>query len=103
MIAISYQKEPEIDIKIYRNEQKIGGYIKGPTVTWTQEVDAEVIWAKRNGSVGGGPGNLDRSIHESRIYGIALTEKEIKSLELGSLSVQADDKLAAKWAVIKGK
>ena len=62
-----------------------------------------MIWARRNGSVGGGRGNLGRSIDESRIYGIALTEKEIKSLELGSLSVQADDKLATKWAVIKGK
>ena len=28
MIAISYQKEPETDIKIYRNEEKISGYIK---------------------------------------------------------------------------
>ncbi|MDP7281322.1 MAG: hypothetical protein QGG39_15760 [Candidatus Poribacteria bacterium] len=28
MIAISYQKEPETDIKIYRNGEKISGYIK---------------------------------------------------------------------------
>ena len=28
MITISYQKEPEPDIKIYRNEEKISGYIK---------------------------------------------------------------------------
>ena len=74
MIVISYQKEPETDIKIYSNGEKIGGYMKGPTVIWTQDVDAEVIWDKRHGSVGGGPGDLDCLIHESRIYGIALTE-----------------------------
>ena len=62
-----------------------------------------MIWGKRHGSVGGGPGDLDCLIRESRIYGIALAEKEIKSLELGSISVQVDDKLATKWAVIKGK
>ena len=28
MMAISYQKEPETDIKIYRNEEKISDYIK---------------------------------------------------------------------------
>ncbi|MDP7281323.1 MAG: hypothetical protein QGG39_15765 [Candidatus Poribacteria bacterium] len=62
-----------------------------------------MIWGKRHGSVGGGPGDLDCLIRESRIYGIALAEKEIKSLELGSISVQVDDKLATKWAVIKEK
>ena len=102
MIAIFYQKGPEADIKIYRSGEKIGGYKKGPTVTWTKD-DAEVTWGKRHGSVGGGSGDLDCLIHESRIYGIALTEKEIKSLKLGSLSVRGNDKLATKWAAIRGK
>ena len=62
-----------------------------------------MIWGKRHGSVGGGSGDLDCLIRESRIYGIALTEKEIKSLKLGSLSVRGNDKLATKWAAIRGK
>ncbi|MDP6599344.1 MAG: carboxypeptidase regulatory-like domain-containing protein [Candidatus Poribacteria bacterium] len=87
MIAISYQKGSETDIKIYRNGEQIGGYKKGPTVTWTKG-DTEVMWGKRHGSVNGGSGDLDCLIHESRIYGAALTEHEIKSLEEGSLFTQ---------------
>ena len=77
-------------------------YEKGQTITWTED-DAEVMWGKRHGNVGGGPGDLDCLIHESRIYGAVLTEKEIKSLKLGSLAVQVSDKLSTKWAFIKEK
>ena len=102
MIAISYKEAKATEVKIYRNGEKIGGYEKGPTITWTAE-DAEVMWGKRHGNVGGGPGDLDCLIHESRIYGVVLTEKEIKSLKLGSLAVQTSNKLSTKWAFIKEK
>ena len=44
----------------------------------------------------------DSLIYESRIYGVALTEKEIAGMEEGSLSVESHNKLSTTWAVIKG-
>ena len=44
----------------------------------------------------------DSLIYESRIYGVALTQEEIKGLKEGSLSIQPHDKLTTKWSIIKG-
>ena len=103
MMAITYKGDKTATVKGYRNGKNISGkgYEKGAMVTW-EEDDAEAIWGKRHGSVGGGPGDLDGLIYESRIYGLALTEEEIKGLKEGSLSVESHDKLSTKWAVIKG-
>ena len=44
----------------------------------------------------------DSLIYESRIYGVALTQEEIKGLKEGSLCIQPHDKLTTKWSIIKG-
>ena len=70
-------------------------------ITWEKD-DTEAIWGKRHGCVDGGSGDLDGPIYESRIYGVTLTEEEIKGLKGGSLSVESHDKLTAKRSIIKG-
>ena len=102
MMAITYKGDKTATVKGYRNGKNISGkgYEKGAMVTW-EEDDAEAIWGKRHGSVGGGPGDLDGLIYESRIYGLALTEEEIKGLKEGSLSIVPHDKLTTKWSIIK--
>jgi len=103
MMAVTYSGKKSPTVKGYRNGKDIsgGGYEKGEMITWEKD-DAEVIWGKRHGGVGGGPGDIDGLIYETRIYGVALTEKEIAGMEEGSLSVESHDKLSTKWAVIKG-
>ena len=103
MMAITYSGKKSPTVKGYRNGKNIsgGGYEKGEMVTWEKD-DTEVMWGKRHGSVGGGPGDMDGLIYETRIYGVALTEKEIAGMEEGALSVESHDKLSTTWAVIKG-
>ena len=81
MMAITYKGDKTATVKGYRNGKNISGkgYENGAMGTW-EEDDAEAIWGKRHGNVGGGPGDLDGLIYESRIYGLALTEEEIKEL-----------------------
>ena len=103
MMAITYAGKKSPTVKGYRNGENISGkgYEKGEMITW-EKGDAEVIWGKRHGGVDGGPGDIDGLIYESRIYGVALTEAEIKGLKEGSLSVESHNKLATKWSIIKG-
>ena len=85
----------------YRNGEKIGSYTQGPLKTWPTD-DAEAIWGKRHTGDGiNGPGDLNAHIEESRIYGVALTEAEVKDMEIGTLSVEVRDKLTTQWAKIK--
>jgi len=80
MIAISYEENGNnTRIKAYRNGDLIGSYEKGPLAQWPKG-DAEIFWGLRHGSAGGGPGNLDAHIEESRIYGVVLDQDEIKNL-----------------------
>ena len=62
------------------------------------------FWGKRHTSAGiNGPGHLNAHIEESRIYDVPLTEKEIQSLEIGTLSVEPQGKLTIQWAKLKAK
>ena len=105
MMAITYSGKKSPTVRGYRNGENISGkgYEKGEMIIW-EKGDAEVIWGKRHSADGkGGPGDLDGLIYETRIYGVALTEEEIKGLKEGSLSVELDSKLTTKWSIIKTK
>ena len=86
----------------YRNDQSMGSFTKGDKRTWTKN-KAEAIWGARHS--GGVDGRISNSIiadiEESRIYNVALTEADVKSMYSGDLAVEARDKLATRWARIK--
>ncbi len=101
MMAISYENDNDIArVRIYRNGDKIGDYTHGQFVTFANN-DAEAIWGKRHGGVGGGPGDLDVHIEDSRIYAAVLNQAEIRKLIPDTLTVEAQGKLATTWARIK--
>ena len=58
---------------------------------------------KRHTNGLGGPGDLNAHIEESRIYSVALTEDEVNEMEIGTLSVDPQGKLATRWAKLKTK
>jgi len=111
-VAISYEDDNgQAHIKIYREgvEEKeplklIGEYTKGGIGSWT-EGDAEVFFGLRHGNTGGGPGNLDALLVDSRIYNQVLSQDEIKGLVPDRLeaAVTPRGKLATSWAAIKAK
>ena len=86
----------------YRNGKSLGSFDMGDLRTWPAG-DAEAIWGKRHVNGLAGPGNLNAHIEESRIYNVALTEDEVQSLEIGTLSVEPEGKLATQWAKLKRK
>ena len=86
----------------YRNGESLGSFDMGDLRTWPAG-DAEAIWGKRHVNGLAGPGELNAHIEESRIYNVALTEDEVQSLELGTLSVEPQGKLATQWAKLKAK
>ena len=101
MMAISYTDDGgTARVQIYRNGDKIGDYTFGQFVTFDNE-DAEAIWGKRHGGLGGGPGDLDAHIEDSRIYASVLSEAEIKKLLPDTLDVEAHGKLTTTWARLK--
>ncbi len=103
MMAISYEDDGgTAHVRIYRNGDKIGDYTFGQFVTFDND-DAEAIWGKRHGGLGGGPGDLDAHIEDSRIYASVLSQAEIKKLLPNTLDVDASDKLATTWAKLKTK
>ena len=103
MMAISYEDDGgTAHVRIYRNGDKIGDYTFGQFVTFDND-DAEAIWGKRHGGLGGGPGDLDAHIEDSRIYASVLSQAEIKKLLPNPLDVDASDKLATTWAKLKTK
>ena len=100
-LVITYKDAGQTEITGYRNGESLGSFKKGPIETWPKG-DAEAIWGKRHdGGNLAGPGDLNAHIEESRIYNVALTEKEVQSLEVGGLAVEARSKLATRWAKIK--
>ncbi len=103
-MAISYEDGGGADIKIYRNGELIGDYAMGVLGTWPTG-DAEVIFGKRhfNNATNASPGDLDALIEEARIYGIVLSENEIKGLEVGGAAVELEGKLTTLWGAIKAK
>lgn len=101
MVAISYENDNDTArVRIYRNGDEIGDYTHGKFVSFAKN-DAEAIWGKRHGGVGGGPGDLDVHIEDSRIYAAVLTQAEIKKLIPDTLSVEAQDKLTTTWGRLK--
>ena len=101
MIAISYENDNgTARVRLYRNGDEIGDYTFGQFVTFANN-DAEAIWGKRHGGLGGGPGDLDVHIEDSRIYADVLSQAEIKKLIPDSLEVDAHGKIATTWARIK--
>jgi len=84
----------------YRNGESLGSFDMGDLRTWPAG-DAEAIWGKRHVNGLAGPGELNAHIEESRIYNVALTEDEVQSLEIGTLSVEPQGKLATQWAKLK--
>ncbi len=100
-LAITYKDvKDQYEITGYRNGENLGSFVKGDLRTWPKG-DAEAIWGKRHTNGLGGPGELNAHIEEARIYNVALTEDEIQSLELGTLSVEPQGKLATSWAKLK--
>ena len=102
-LAITYEDvNNTYRITGYRNGENLGSFDMGDLRTWPAG-DAEAIWGKRHANGLEGPGELNAHIEESRIYNVALTEDEIQSLELGTLSVEPQGKLATTWAALKKK
>lgn len=101
MMAISYENDNgTARVRIYRNGDEIGDYTHGKFVSFANN-DAETIWGKRHGGVGGGPGDLDVHIEDSRIYAAVLSQAEIRKLSPDTLKVDARGKVAATWARLK--
>ncbi len=102
-MAYTYEDEGgQALIKLYRNGEQIGEYKMGAIASWPAG-DAEIFWGIRHGNEGGGPGNLDAQIAESRLYGTVLSQAEIKKLKVGTLDVEARGKLTTVWAAMKAK
>jgi hypothetical protein len=100
-LAYTYADEGgQARLKLYHNGEKFGDYKMGAIASWPAG-DAEIFWGIRHGNEGGGPDNMDAHIEESRIYDVVLTQDEIKTLEVGTLSVEAQGKLTTRWATIK--
>jgi hypothetical protein len=102
-LAFTYEdKGGTYKITGYRNGENLGSYEKGDIKTWPTG-DAEAIWGKRHTAGPDGEGNLVAHIEESRIYSVALTEAEVNEMEIGTLSVDPQGKLATRWAKLKAK
>ena len=102
-LAFTYADEGgKYKITGYRNGKSLGSYEKGDIKTWPTG-DAEAIWGKRHTEGPDGEGNLVAHIEESRIYSVALTEDEVNEMEIGTLSVDPQSKLATRWAKLKAK
>ncbi len=100
-LVITYGDAGTTEITGYRNGESLGSFKKGAVETWT-EGDAEAIWGKRHdGGNLAGPGDLNAHIEESRIYNVALTAEEVKTIYQGDLSVEPQGKLTTRWAKIK--
>ncbi len=103
LIAITYELVGGLyEITGYRNDKSMGSFKKGDSRTWTS-ANAEAIWgARHSGGVANPVSNsITADIEESRIYNVALTHDEIKSMYSGDLPVEARDRLATRWAKIK--
>jgi hypothetical protein len=88
-IAITYQHvDGVLQVTGYRNGDAIGQYSKGES-SWDTD-DAEAIFGKRHGSTGGGPGAINATIDEARIYNAALTADRIKQVFDAGAIVGAD-------------
>ena len=100
-IVITYELVGNLyEITGYRNGESLGSFKKGDKRTW-EAGDAEAIWGKRHVNGLNGPGELNAHIEESRIYNVALTADEVKDLTVGGLAVEAQGKIATRWASIK--
>ena len=109
LIVITYKDiGNKYEITGYRNDKNLGSFNtrdNGAVMdlrTWTKG-NAEAIWGMRHS---GGTTNpigpsISAQIEESRIYNVALTESDVRSMYSGDLAVEARDKLTTRWAKIK--
>ncbi|MCY4402726.1 MAG: hypothetical protein OXD54_09150 [Candidatus Poribacteria bacterium] len=104
MVAITYRNDDnQYEITGYRNGDSMGSFRKGDLRTWEAD-DSEAIWGRRHVNGLSGPGNLSAHIEESRIYNVALTADEVRSLHEGGLTpVEPKSKLATQWGALKSK
>lgn len=83
-MAISYKKVSGsmAHIRLYRNGEVIGDYVKGNLANWQNDIyGVEVLWGPRHKKLSGGAfGNIDAHIEESRIYGEVLGSEDIRRL-----------------------
>lgn len=109
LLVITYKDiGNKYEITGYRNDKNLGSFDKAHNNaamelrTWTKD-NAEAIWGARHSTnVDGRVSNsITADIEESRIYNVALTEAEVKSMYSGDLAVEARDKLTTRWAKIK--
>ena len=103
-MVITYEDvKGQYKITGYRDDKNLGDFMANTGLRTWKEGNAEAIWGSRHsGGVAGIVGNsITAHIEESRIYNVALTEGEVRQLTLGSLAVEAHDKLATRWAKIK--
>ncbi len=103
-LAITYKNDnDQYLITGYRNGESLGSFKKGGIKTW-EAGDSEAIWGRRHVNGTSGPGNLTAHIEESRIYNVALTADEVKTLNEGGLTpVEPQGKLATQWGALKSK
>ncbi len=103
-LAITYKNDNnQYEITGYRNGESLGSFKKGGLKTW-EVGDSEAIWGRRHVNGLNGPGDLNAHIEESRIYNVALTADEVKTLNDGGLTpVEPMGKLATQWGALKSK
>ena len=109
-MAITYKDiGGRYEITGYRDDNSLGSFdvnkdkVKMDIKTWTKNT-SEAIWGTRHTGGADNKGTRDflvAHLEEARIYNVALTEKEVQSLEVGGLAVEARGKLATRWAKIK--
>ena len=103
-IVITYKDDGgQYEITGYRNGESLGSFKASTDLRTWPAGDAEAIWGKRHTNGLEGPGELNAHIEESRIYSVPLTEDEINSMEIGTLSVEPQGKLATQWGKLKAK
>lgn len=101
-IVITYKDDGgQYEITGYRNGESLGSFKASTGLRTWPAGDAEAIWGKRHANGLSGPGDLNAHIEESRIYDIALSAADVKTMYSGDLAVEARDKLATRWAKIK--
>ena len=100
-LAISYEDDGgNAKIMIYRDGDVIGDYTMGPIVSW-EAGDVEALFGPRALIGGTAHGWIVARVEDARIYNAVLDEKEINSLTVDTLDVEARGKLAATWGRLK--
>lgn len=84
-MAITYGNK---DIKVYRDSLLIGSYTHNSNIA-SFDSTASVLFGRRHGTPGGGPGTIDATIEEARIYNGVLSATDLSKLTFVGQSVQS--------------